>query len=92
MALVDLEDEDEESLVAFLLSLTDDRVREEKAPFDHPQLFVPDGHPGDAAAVTCRDGLAACDDLLEVPPIGARGRRAAGLDPLGTFLDLEPVE
>jgi len=82
MALVDLEDEDEEPLVEFLLSLTDERVREERAPF----------HPGDAAAVTCRNGLEACDDLLEVPPIGRRGRPAAGLDPLGTFLDLEPVE
>ena len=37
------------ALVAFLRSLTDDRVRFEEAPFDHPQLFVPNGHPGDTA-------------------------------------------
>ena len=33
-------------LVAFLRSLTDERVRRAAAPFDHPQLFVPNGHPG----------------------------------------------
>ena len=26
------------------VALTDERVRWERAPFDHPQLFVPDGH------------------------------------------------
>lgn len=30
-------------LVAFLKSLTDDRVRNETAPFDHPELIIPDG-------------------------------------------------
>src|SRR5262249_58765253 len=30
-------------LVAVLLTLTDDRVRYQRAPLDHPQLFVPDG-------------------------------------------------
>lgn len=32
-------------LVAFLKSLTDERVRNETAPFDHPQLMVPNGEP-----------------------------------------------
>ncbi|MBI5583808.1 MAG: hypothetical protein HY892_08275 [Deltaproteobacteria bacterium] len=31
----------EEALVAFILALTDHRVKTEKAPFDHPQLFIP---------------------------------------------------
>jgi len=31
----------EESLVAFLLTLTDPRVKYEQGPFDHPQLFIP---------------------------------------------------
>ena len=92
MALVDIDDADEEPLVAFLLALTDDRVREERAPFDHPQLFVPNGHPGDAAAVSCREGVQACDDRLSVPAIGRKGRRAAGLPPLGTFLDLDRLD
>ena len=33
-------------LVAFLKALTDERVRSAAAPFDHPQIFVPNGHPG----------------------------------------------
>ena len=31
------------ALVAFMVALTDDRVRFEKAPFDHPSLDVPNG-------------------------------------------------
>jgi len=31
------------AMVAFMLALTDDRVRYEKAPFDHPSLDVPNG-------------------------------------------------
>lgn len=31
-------------LVAFMKSLTDERVRCSKAPFDHPELLLPDGH------------------------------------------------
>jgi cytochrome c peroxidase len=30
-----------DQLVSFLLALTDERVRLEQAPFDHPELFVP---------------------------------------------------
>lgn len=33
-------EEEKKHLEAFLLSLTDERVRLRKAPFDHPQLFV----------------------------------------------------
>lgn len=33
------------ALVAFLVSLTDDRVLNEKAPFDHPELILPNGNP-----------------------------------------------
>ncbi len=52
---VNLEDQDEEPLIDFLIALTDDRVRKKLAPFDHPQLFVPNGHPGDQNAITCLD-------------------------------------
>jgi hypothetical protein len=88
---IDFIEQDEEPLVAFLRSLTDDRVRKEKAPFDHPQLFVPDGHAGDHAALTCTDGPEACDTLREIPAVGREGRKAAGLPPLGTFLGLDPM-
>ena len=61
------------ALVAFLKSLTDERVRFERAPFDHPQIFVPNGHPGDQNQVL-NDGTGkARDALIEVPAVGAGG-------------------
>ena len=41
--------EEIDAIVAFLESLTDERVLYRRAPFDHPQLFVPNGHPGDSS-------------------------------------------
>jgi cytochrome c peroxidase len=65
------------ALIAFLKSLTDDRVRYQRAPFDHPQLFVPNGHKGNDHRVKDRnrDDLAD-DDLLEIKAVGAQGGRA----------------
>ncbi len=34
-----------DALIAFLQSLTDPRVLAQSAPFDHPELFVPEGDP-----------------------------------------------
>src|SRR5262249_26472155 len=39
-------DAEDDALVAFLKALTDERVRYEKAPFDHPSLVVPNGALG----------------------------------------------
>ncbi|MEH2448147.1 MAG: cytochrome c peroxidase [Nostoc sp.] len=65
--------EEKQQLVAFLKGLTDERVRYEKAPFDHPQLFVPNGHPGNSTSVT-NDGTGkATDSLLEIPAVGRYG-------------------
>jgi cytochrome c peroxidase len=76
-------------LVNFLLALTDERVRWEQAPFDHPELVVPNGSPGDSKAVLC--GTAStCDELIRLPAIGYWGRAAEALPPLGTFLGLDP--
>jgi len=33
------------ALVAFLKSFTDERVRNETAPFDHPEILIPNGDP-----------------------------------------------
>jgi cytochrome c peroxidase len=78
-------------IVDFLLSLTDDRVRWEKGPFDHPELFVPNGSPGDSASVQCPgSSTSTCNELFRLAPVGASGRAAEGLPPLGTFLDLDP--
>ncbi|HEY6807257.1 MAG TPA: cytochrome c peroxidase [Gemmatimonadales bacterium] len=75
-------------IVDFLLSLTDERVRWERAPFDHPELTVPSGSPGDAVSVQC--GIAAtCDETIHIPAVGAAGR-SADLGPLQTFLQLDP--
>jgi len=88
MARIDFGELGEEPLVEFVLCLTDDRVRDEKGPFDHPQLFVPNGHLGDHSVLDCINSDQACDDLLEIPAVGNKGRAAEGLAPLGTFLGL----
>jgi hypothetical protein len=77
---------DHANLVAFLTALTDDRVRWEKAPFDHPSLAVPNGHPFDQNSVL-RNGTTAyaMDSILTIPAIGAAGRAAAGLAAIGPF-------
>jgi len=64
---------EKQALVAFLKGLTDERVRLEKAPFDHPQLFVPNGHPGDSTDVTDDGTGKATDSLLQIPAVGRNG-------------------
>ncbi|MBI4313161.1 MAG: cytochrome C peroxidase [Chloroflexi bacterium] len=92
MARIAIGEDDEEPLVEFLLALTDPRVSNEEGPFDHPQLFIPNGHPGDGASLACVNGQLACDDYMEIPAVGAQGRSAAGLQPLGTFLGLPHLD
>ncbi|GAA6616883.1 cytochrome-c peroxidase [Scytonema sp. NUACC26] len=73
LAPLGLTEAEQDDLVAFLKALTDERVRLEKAPFDHPQLFIPNGHPGDTTSVT-NDGTGkATDDFQEIPPVGRNG-------------------
>ena len=57
--------------------LTDERVGLEQAPFDHPQLFIPNGSPDKAPGI---------DQLLAIPAVGRGGRTT----PVATFLDLDP--
>ena len=72
-----------DALVAFLETLTDDRVVFQRAPFDHPQLFVPNGHPGNSNSTTDANGDGLADDVLvEIPAIGAQGG-----NPLPGFLE-----
>ncbi len=76
------------ALVDFLVALTDERVRRERAPFDHPQLCVPDGNPlNEDLALNDGTGKAA-DSLRCIPPVGAEG----SVVPLRTFLDLSPFQ
>ena len=55
-----------DALVEFLEHLTDERVRQQKAPFDHPELVIPNGH-----AAECYDE--AMDQLLVIPANGREG-------------------
>jgi cytochrome c peroxidase len=66
---------DQADLVAFLKALTDERVRWEQAPFDHPSLSVPNGHPTNELIVKANGKtIYAQDDLLVLPAVGAAGR------------------
>src|SRR6266850_575626 len=80
---LNLSPDDRAALVAFLKSLTDDRVRFERAPFDHPELCVPVGQemipPPDA-----RFALSAADKWALIPGVGRGGNPV----PLQTFEEL----
>jgi cytochrome c peroxidase len=70
---LNLTEQEQNDLVAFMESLTDDRVRYDKAPFDHPQLFITDGHKGNKNAVT-DDGTGKAEDrYIEIPAVGRNG-------------------
>lgn len=74
-----LTEHEKEALVEFMRALTDDRVRCEAAPFDHPELRVPYGHPGDTNHVADRDGDGQADDLVLVrTAVGKGGLQAVG--------------
>jgi len=73
-------------LITFLKTLTDERVRYEKAPFDHPEIKIPQGHIGDEFAVASGNPIAggsdlAEDEFLNINAVGASGR----LTPLKSF-------
>jgi len=68
-----LSNSDVQALVAFLQSLTDERVRAQSKPFDHPELFVPAGHYGDPLTVT-DDGFGnATTQIMAIPAVGQNG-------------------
>lgn len=76
------------SVVAFLKALSDDRVRYQRAPFDHPSLCVPNGHaelaPGQLATDADQSGSIAVDKWALVVEIGKDGASV----PLQTFEEL----
>ena len=80
---------DRTQIVAFLKALSDDRVRYQRAPFDHPSLCVPDGHvqvstTGLFELDPSQAGLIALDKWSLVPEVGKAGAAA----PLQTFDEL----
>ena len=79
-------------LVAFLQALTDERVRQETAPFDHPSIRVPNGCSGDQTQVVAANGSLRCvDEFIQIPAVGGGGRPTAGLLPLQPFLSVSNV-
>lgn len=57
------------AMVRFMKSLTDPRVQRDQAPFDHPALFVINGHK---TTDSNRDGKAD-DFVFELPAVGENG-------------------
>jgi len=86
-----LSEQEKTSLVAFLISLTDERVRYERAPFDHPQLFVTNGHPGDQNAVTNDGSGQATTTVIELPAVGRNGTTVPRPNFLGVSSQLSPT-
>src|SRR5262249_38077077 len=75
--------EDRGALVEFLKALSDDRVRFERAPFDHPELCVPVGY-ADSETADPKFPLSAVDRWAAIPPVGRNGN----VVPLQTFEEL----
>ena len=78
--LVD-KDARKDNLILFLQTLTDDRVRVQSEPFDHPGLFLPsgDGELSPSGVIT--------ETAITVPATGRNGGAA-----IGTFLGLPPTQ
>lgn len=78
------------ALVDFLAcGLLDTRVAYKRAPFDHPELFVPNGHPGNSSGVTnSGNGNATDGTLRRISAVGAGGVTVANR--LRPFLNLDP--
>src|SRR5262249_25492924 len=74
------------ALVDFLGSLTDERVRWEKAPFDHPELVLPVGAQGSEVSVLADLTLTgeAKDATVTLPAVGAAGAAS----PVKPFLNV----
>jgi len=83
-----LTEADKVALVDFLLALTDDRVKHEMAPFDHPEIFVPIVQ--DAPENTAGRDAVIVDSALfrHVPAVGYDGRT----EPLANFLGVSSME
>ena len=87
---LNLSDSDRAALAAFMRAASDDRVRFERAPFDHPELCVPIGGveaaPGvlQAQSDDRRFTLSAMEKWAGVAAVGAKGNNV----PLQTFDEL----
>ena len=65
-----------QDLVQLMLEMTDPRVENRSAPFDHPELRIPNGHPnaaGSTTRVVNRGDGNATDTMLTIPASGRAG-------------------
>ncbi len=73
------------AMPAFMKTFTDERVRFERAPFDHPELCVSTGHIEESQPVPgTRAPRRAMDRWASIPAVGAKGSAV----PLQTFEEL----
>jgi cytochrome c peroxidase len=74
------------AMPALMKAFTDDRVRFERAPFDHPELCVAIGHVGDDKTSVAQPSAPrlSLDRWAAIPAVGAAGNRV----PLQTFEEL----
>ncbi len=70
------------AVVAFMKTLSDDRVRFERAPFDHPELCISTGHEPQSSGE--KYPLSAMDRWASIPAVGRNGNQV----PLQTFEEL----
>ncbi len=70
-------------LKAFLLTLTDERVRWERGPFDHPSLRIMSGYG------RAKRGEPLVDRIMDIPEVGRQGRstRLGPLLPFTAYLE-----
>jgi len=84
-----------DQLVAFLLTMTDQRVKNESDPFDHPELFLAIDGNAPESPTGARDGFIDAAGVVatgfeRLPHVGSAGRTAEGLPLLRTFLSPPP--
>ena len=72
-----LDKDEQANLVQFMKALTDDRVRYKRAPFDHPQIKVPNGVVLDAAGLPVYEAGRAKDSFLDIAAVGRDGLNVA---------------
>lgn len=79
---LNLTEQEKSDLVEFMRALTDDRVRHRRAPFDHPELKIPHGHPGGTSFVAPEllEPGQAVDSFFTIDAVGSSGGT-----PLPTF-------
>ncbi|MEZ5329052.1 MAG: hypothetical protein R3F19_28740 [Verrucomicrobiales bacterium] len=89
-----LSSEQKQDLIAFLRSLTDERVRHERAPFDHPSLPLPIGIKRESSGRPAQiqtNGLVEYDKVT-IEAVGKNGRQVGKIRSLEERLQRLSVE